>query len=85
LRPNHDSQGLAAEPFCSVELHVKCSDDYPLSPPTVIKPINAKGLSDQNVQELQKNLIHMAKDRVGEVMIMEIGENLLTILIFVLM
>jgi hypothetical protein len=41
----------------------------------VIKPVNAKGLSVQQVQELQEKLIVMAKENVGEVMIMEIGKS----------
>lgn len=41
----------------------------------MIKPVNAKGLSVQQVQELQEKLIVMAKENVGEVMIMEIGKS----------
>ena len=40
----------------------------------MIKPVNAKGLSVQQVQELQEKLTLMAKENVGEVMIMEIGK-----------
>ena len=77
LRPNHDSVGLSTVVHCSVELHIKCSDNYPLSPPTVIKPVNAKGLDNDQIAELQRNLTQMAKDRVGEVMIMDIGKRTL--------
>ena len=74
LRPNHDSQGQSPNPHCTVDLHIKCSENYPLSPPTVIKPVNAKGLSDELIQDLQSKLNSMAKEKVGEVMVMEIGE-----------
>jgi hypothetical protein len=42
----------------------------------VIKPTNAKGLSNEQIQELQRNLTQMAKERLGEVMIMDIGNKL---------
>ena len=42
----------------------------------MIKPVNAKGLSVQQVQELQEKLTLMAKENVGEVMIMEIGKGI---------
>ena len=64
---------MSAVIHCAVDLHVKCSENYPLSPPTVIKPVNAKGLSENQILELQKNLVQMAQQKIGEVMIMDIG------------
>jgi hypothetical protein len=40
----------------------------------VIKPVNAKGLSAELIQDLQSKLNVMAKEKVGEVMVMEIGK-----------
>ena len=73
MKPDHDSRGANQE-ACVVDLHVTCHDKYPLTSPT-IELENAKGISDDLVQKLQSEVTEMAKNLVGEVMVMDLAQH----------
>ncbi|KAM4542402.1 eIF-2-alpha kinase GCN2 [Odontesthes bonariensis] len=73
LRPN----GLNSrqEPYVTVDLQVKCPPKYPDVPPE-LELKNAKGLSNENLQNLQSELTKLAALRCGEVMIYELADHI---------
>ncbi|KAM3870802.1 eIF-2-alpha kinase GCN2 [Diretmus argenteus] len=71
LRPNGLSNGQ--ECYVTVDLQVNCPPTYPDVPP-VLELKNAKGLSNENLQSLQSELIKLATLRCGEVMIYELAD-----------
>jgi len=52
---------------------VKLPENYPLAPPIVIEAVDSQGLSTGHVNELKSLLKKAATEKVGEVMIHEIG------------
>jgi hypothetical protein len=74
VRANHDSQGQSLNSSCSVDLRIKLPENYPLAPPVLIDAVNSKGLSTDHVNELKSLLRKTALEKVGEVMIHEIGK-----------
>uniref|UniRef100_A0A8C9V9M8 non-specific serine/threonine protein kinase n=1 Tax=Scleropages formosus TaxID=113540 RepID=A0A8C9V9M8_SCLFO len=61
------------ESYVKVDLEVKCPPTYPdVSPHLELK--NAKGLSNENLQNLQAELTKLAAARCGEVMIFELAD-----------
>ena len=72
MRPDHDSRG--AQQACTVDLHVKCDEKYPLVPPQ-LNLINAKGVSDDSIIVLKNELGEMSKSAVGEVMVMNLAQH----------
>lgn len=72
LRPN----GLnhRQECYVTVDLQVKCSPTYPDVPPE-LELKNAKGLSNESLQNLQHELTNLATSRCGEVMIYELADH----------
>lgn len=73
LRPNGLNNGQ--ECYVTVDLQVKCSDTYPDVPPE-LELKNAKGLSNENLQNLQSELAKLAAVRCGEVMIYELADHI---------
>ena len=73
IRPDHDSRGGHQE-ICTIDIHIKCSDRYPLIIPD-LKLLNPKGLSDDLVNVLNDEIIDMSKKMIGEVMIMQIAQH----------
>ncbi|XP_070835597.1 eIF-2-alpha kinase GCN2 [Chaetodon trifascialis] len=73
LRPNGLSTG--EECYVTVDLQVKCSPTYPDVPPE-LELKNAKGLSNENLQNLQSELTKLAAVRCGEVMIYELADHI---------
>ncbi|XP_076017704.1 eIF-2-alpha kinase GCN2 [Genypterus blacodes] len=73
LRPNGLNNGQ--ECYVTVELQVKCSSTYPDMPPE-LELKNAKGLSNENLQNLQSELTKLAAVRCGEVMIYELADHI---------
>ncbi|XP_028251384.1 eIF-2-alpha kinase GCN2 [Parambassis ranga] len=73
LRPNGLSHGQ--ECYVTVDLQVKCPPTYPDVPPEV-ELKNAKGLSNENLQNLQSELTKLAAVRCGEVMIYELADHI---------
>ncbi|XP_054469210.1 eIF-2-alpha kinase GCN2 [Anoplopoma fimbria] len=71
LRPNGLNNGQ--ECYVTVELLVKCPPTYPDAPPE-LQLSNAKGLSNENLQNLQSELTKLANARCGEVMIYELAD-----------
>uniref|UniRef100_A0A3P9Q7R6 eIF-2-alpha kinase GCN2 n=1 Tax=Poecilia reticulata TaxID=8081 RepID=A0A3P9Q7R6_POERE len=71
LRPNGLNNGQ--ECYVTVDLLVKCPPTYPDAPP-VLELKNAKGLSNENLQNLQSELTKLAAARCGEVMIYELAD-----------
>ncbi|XP_012735562.2 eIF-2-alpha kinase GCN2 [Fundulus heteroclitus] len=73
LRPNGLNNG--EECYVTVDLLVKCPPTYPdVSPELELK--NAKGLSNENLQNLQSELTKLAAARRGEVMIYELADHI---------
>ncbi|XP_015229195.1 PREDICTED: eukaryotic translation initiation factor 2-alpha kinase 4 [Cyprinodon variegatus] len=73
LRPNGLNNG--EECYVTVELLVKCPPTYPdVSPELELK--NAKGLSNENLLNLQSQLTKLAAARCGEVMIYELADHI---------
>ncbi|XP_069049406.1 eIF-2-alpha kinase GCN2 isoform X1 [Lepisosteus oculatus] len=72
LRP----KGLSSrqEIYVTVDLQVKCPPKYPDVPPE-LELKNAKGLSNENLQNLQTELSNLAADLCGEVMIFQLAEH----------
>ena len=58
-----------------MDLHIKCSTNYPISPPSKIEPINSEGLSEEHLKELKTKLQELAKELKGNEMVMEIAQN----------
>ncbi|XP_032355681.1 eIF-2-alpha kinase GCN2 [Etheostoma spectabile] len=71
LRPNGLNNGQ--ECYVTVDLQVKCPSTYPDVPPE-LELINAKGLSNENLQNLQSEITRLAAARCGEVMIYELAD-----------
>ncbi|XP_035388429.1 eIF-2-alpha kinase GCN2 isoform X2 [Electrophorus electricus] len=71
LRPKGLSYGQ--ECYVKVDLQVKCSPTYPDAPPE-IELKNAIGLSNDTLQNLQSELMKLALERCGEVMIYELAD-----------
>ncbi|XP_064182546.1 eIF-2-alpha kinase GCN2 [Anguilla rostrata] len=71
LRPKGLSNGQ--ESYVKVDLQVKCPPTYPDVPPE-FELKNAKGLSNDNLHNLQTELTKLAADRCGEVMIYELAD-----------
>ncbi|XP_031435954.1 eIF-2-alpha kinase GCN2 [Clupea harengus] len=71
LRPK--GLGNGQESYVSVDLQVKCPLTYPDVPPE-LELKNAKGLSNDNLQNLQTQLTKLASERCGEVMIYELAD-----------
>ncbi|KAL6105996.1 eif2ak4 [Pungitius sinensis] len=71
LRPNGLNSGQ--ECYVTVDLHVRCPPTYPDAPPELLLK-NAKGLSNENLQNLQSELTKLADARCGEVMIYELAD-----------
>ncbi|KAK9533540.1 hypothetical protein VZT92_008652 [Zoarces viviparus] len=71
LRPNGLNSGQ--ECYVTVDLQVKCPPTYPDAPPE-LELNNAKGLSNENLQNLQSELTKLATERCGEVMIYELAD-----------
>ncbi|XP_053488961.1 eIF-2-alpha kinase GCN2 isoform X3 [Ictalurus furcatus] len=71
LRPKGLSHGQ--ECYVTVDLHVRCPPTYPDAPPE-LELKHAKGLSNDNLQNLQSDLAKLALDRCGEVMIYELAD-----------
>lgn len=72
LRPNGLNTG--DECYATVDLQVKCPPSYPDVPPE-LELKNAKGLSNENLQNLQSELTKLAAGRCGEVMIYELADH----------
>ncbi|XP_067471062.1 eIF-2-alpha kinase GCN2 [Thunnus thynnus] len=73
LRPNGLSNGQ--ECYATVDLQVKCPPTYPDVPPE-LELKNAKGLSNENLQNLRNELTKLAEVRCGEVMIYELADHI---------
>ncbi|XP_074548243.1 eIF-2-alpha kinase GCN2 [Halichoeres trimaculatus] len=73
LRPNGLNTG--DECYVTVDLQVKCPPTYPDVPPEM-ELKNAKGLSNENLQNLQSELTKLAAVRCGEVMIYELADHI---------
>ncbi|KAM3594076.1 uncharacterized protein V6R79_001838 [Siganus canaliculatus] len=73
LRPNGLSSGEQC--YVTVDLQVKCPPTYPDVPPE-LELRNAKGLSNDNLQNLQNELTKLATVRCGEVMIYELADHI---------
>ncbi|XP_041668498.1 eIF-2-alpha kinase GCN2 [Cheilinus undulatus] len=73
LRPNGLNTG--EECYVTVDLQVKCPPTYPDVPPE-LELKNAKGLSNENLQNLQNELTKLAAARCGEVMIFELADHI---------
>uniref|UniRef100_A0A3B5AXR9 non-specific serine/threonine protein kinase n=1 Tax=Stegastes partitus TaxID=144197 RepID=A0A3B5AXR9_9TELE len=73
LRPNGLNNGQ--ECYVAVDLQVKCAPTYPDVPPE-LELKNAKGLSNENLQNLQSELNKLAVVRCGEVMIYELADHI---------
>ncbi|MFT7802001.1 eIF-2-alpha kinase GCN2 isoform X1 [Arapaima gigas] len=71
LRPK--GLGYGQESYVKVDLEVKCLPAYPDVPPK-LELKNAKGLSNENLQNLQAELDKLAAERCGEVMIFELAD-----------
>ncbi|XP_034051262.1 eIF-2-alpha kinase GCN2 isoform X2 [Thalassophryne amazonica] len=63
------------ESYVTVDLHGQCPSMYPDVPP-VLELKNAKGLSNDNLQNLQFELTKLAAARCGEVMIYELADHI---------
>ncbi|XP_069574792.1 eIF-2-alpha kinase GCN2 isoform X2 [Brachyistius frenatus] len=74
LRPNGLNHGQAC--YVTVDLQVRCPPTYPDQPPE-LELKNAKGLSNENLQNLQSELTKLAAGRCGEVMIYELADHVL--------
>ena len=72
---NYDSESGNKPAACKLDLHIKCSTNYPLSIPSKIEPINSEGLSEEHLKELKTKLHELAKDLKGNEMVMEIAQN----------
>ncbi|KAL2098648.1 hypothetical protein ACEWY4_005128 [Coilia grayii] len=72
LRPK--GLGNGQKSHVSVDLQVKCPPTYPDVPPQ-LELKNAKGLSNDNLQNLQAQLTKLASERCGEVMIYELADH----------
>ncbi|KAG7510467.1 eIF-2-alpha kinase GCN2 [Solea senegalensis] len=73
LRPNGLNNGQ--ECYATVDLQVKCPPTYPDVPPE-LELKNAKGLSNENLQNLKSELSKLAAVRCGEVMIYELADHI---------
>ncbi|XP_047466536.1 eIF-2-alpha kinase GCN2 [Mugil cephalus] len=73
LRPSGLNYGQ--ECYATVDLQVKCLPTYPDVPPE-LELKNAKGLSNENLQNLQSELTKLAAARCGEVMIYELADHI---------
>uniref|UniRef100_A0A3Q3NKE2 eIF-2-alpha kinase GCN2 n=1 Tax=Labrus bergylta TaxID=56723 RepID=A0A3Q3NKE2_9LABR len=73
LRPSGLNTG--EECYVTVDLQVKCSPTYPDVPPE-LELKNAKGLSNEALQNLQTELTKLAAVRCGEVMIYELADHI---------
>uniref|UniRef100_A0A673CBT0 eIF-2-alpha kinase GCN2 n=1 Tax=Sphaeramia orbicularis TaxID=375764 RepID=A0A673CBT0_9TELE len=71
LRPNGLNNGQ--ESYVTVDLQVKCPPTYPDVPPN-LELKNAKGLSNETLQNLQSGITKLAAARCGEVMIYELAD-----------
>ncbi|KAK1894495.1 eIF-2-alpha kinase GCN2 [Dissostichus eleginoides] len=71
LRPNGLNNGQ--ECYVTVDLQVQCPPTYPDMPPE-LELHNAKGLSNENLLNLQSELTKLAASRCGEVMIYELAD-----------
>ena len=72
---NYDSGSGNKQVACRLDLHIKCSTNYPLSPPSIIKPINPEGLSNDQLKELKTKQNELGKELKGNEMVMEIAQN----------
>ncbi|AWP16645.1 putative eukaryotic translation initiation factor 2-alpha kinase 4 [Scophthalmus maximus] len=73
LRPNGLNNGQ--ECFATVDLQIKCPPTYPDVPPE-LELKNAKGLSNENLQNLKSEVNKLAAMRCGEVMIYELADHI---------
>lgn len=72
LRPQQSMTPFQAH--VQVDLHVKCNSQYPNVVPYV-DVCNQKGLSNQALAELRKELQELTKQLVGEVMVLELAQH----------
>ena len=72
---NYDSESGNKPIACKVDLHIRFSTNYPISPPSKIDPINAEGLSQDQVKDLKTKLQELAKQLKGQEMVMELSQN----------
>ncbi|XP_040575688.1 eIF-2-alpha kinase GCN2 [Lepeophtheirus salmonis] len=73
LRPNHDSRRGDDTEQVSMDLHVRFSENYPNSPPCLIKPENENSIPDEDLKELKRIIYDHCLNNLGEVMIMDIA------------
>ncbi|XP_023718266.1 eIF-2-alpha kinase GCN2 isoform X3 [Cryptotermes secundus] len=73
LTPQQGSSGLQ-EVHAHIDLHVTCSEQYPEQVPK-IELEKSKGLSHQHVVQLQSELVSLAQELKGEVMIFELAQH----------
>ncbi|KAF3426758.1 hypothetical protein E2986_10931 [Frieseomelitta varia] len=62
------------EAYAQIDLHVICADKYPDEVPN-IQLENSKGLSHQQVAVLHNDLVQLAKQLQGEVMIFDLAHH----------
>ncbi|XP_075532445.1 eukaryotic translation initiation factor 2 alpha kinase Gcn2 [Dermacentor variabilis] len=72
LRPQQSMTPFQAH--VQVDLHVRCNSQYPNVVPFV-DVCNQKGLSNQALAELRKELQELTKQFVGEVMVLELAQH----------
>lgn len=65
------SMTVNQEVTVKVDLYLKCTDDYPNSLPK-IEITNVKGISNKDAAELKASLVKLAKQHIGEEMILEL-------------
>ncbi|KOX69004.1 Eukaryotic translation initiation factor 2-alpha kinase 4, partial [Melipona quadrifasciata] len=63
-----------AEAYAQIDLHIICTDKYPDEVPN-IQLENSKGLSHQQVAVLHNDLVQLAKQLQGEVMIFDLAQH----------
>ncbi|KAM7402881.1 hypothetical protein PAMA_003688 [Pampus argenteus] len=73
LRPS--GLNCRQESYVTVDLQVRCPPTYPDVPPE-LELKNAKGLSNENLQNLQNELTKLAEVQCGEVMIYELAYHI---------
>ncbi|XP_059478239.1 eIF-2-alpha kinase GCN2 isoform X2 [Neocloeon triangulifer] len=73
VTPQQGSSG-PAEIYAQIDLHVICDDKYPEKVPK-INLEHSKGLSTQHINQLSEELVSLANELVGEVMIYELAQH----------
>ena len=69
-----ESKDPNAEVFSKVELIVTCSARYPDSPP-LLELQNPRNVPDKDLDKLKCELETIARERVGEVMVLDLAER----------